>query len=206
MKKPKYKKNFEVYHKEEKKKKIRKELVWTIIVTVIMVSSVITFVWIGEDEGPSLTYKEYNLISKDNGFVYKQDGNEFTFRFFPTEVEEYVKDVNTSKLKKQMLYITFDPSSKLIQSTEVLRFELSNDLPKIDVYLGQGITDNRTGVYNLPIIDCADASADVPVIKLVEGNETKITQEGNCFIFEAKNDYDMIRFKDLILYILLGIL
>jgi hypothetical protein len=205
MKKPKYTREWGAEHREEKKKKINKEVLWTAFIALIMVSSIIGFMWVGEDE-PTLSYKDkYKFIRRNNVFIYRQANDEFIFRFLPNELEELAGDAELSNLNKPMFYVTFDPDSELIQSIELLRFELSDDLQKLDIFLGHGMT-NESDDYNLPILDCEDATANVPIVKFAKANETRIREKDGCFIFEAKNDYDLAKLKDLILYSLLGIL
>lgn len=205
MKKPKYTKDFGSTAKKEEKKRVSKEFVWTLFIALIMVSSIIGFMWVGEEE-PVFTYKDkYKFVRRNNAFVYKQDDQEFVFRFLPYEVEELAKSVDSSRINKPMLYLTFNPDSELLQSIDLLRFELSNDLPKLNIYLSQGIT-NESDIYNLPVVDCENASSEVPVIKLAKANTTAIAEKDGCFLFVAKNDYDLAKLKDIMLYLLLGII
>jgi hypothetical protein len=170
-----------------------------------MISSVIGFLYIGNSEEPGITYNDHKFTRKSNLFSYKQDGNEFLFRYLPNEVENLKNYTDLSKIKKPMIYFTFDPNSALIQSIDLIRFELSADLPKLNIYLSAGVI-NTSDSYALPVIDCKDASADAPVIKILKANETSITEKDSCFLFAARNEYDVARFKDLIDYILLGII
>lgn len=205
MKKPKYTKEWGTHQKEEKKKKIKKEAIWTALIAFIMVSSIIGFMYVGEDE-PEFIYKDkYEFVRRNNVFIYEQDNQEFSFRFFPSELEELSNGTDLSNLKKPMFYITFDPETELVQSIDLSRFELANELPSLGVYVSQAITD-ESEIYNLPVVNCENATMNEPVLKFEEGNETGITEEGYCFIFTAKNDYDVAKLKDIIVYTLLGIL
>ena len=205
MKKPKYKKDFEPYQSSKTEKNKNKALVWTIFVALIMITSVIGFLYVSQGEEAGITYNDHKFARKNNMFSYEQDGKEFLFRYFPNELESISNLTDLSGLKKPMIYLTFDPNSTLVQPIDLLRFELSNDLPNLNVYLKQGVT-SESDTYSLPVIDCKDASSGTPVIKIVKANETSITKEDNCFLFSAKNDYDLARQKDLIVYILLGII
>jgi hypothetical protein len=206
MKKPKYTKDWGAVHKEEKKKKVSKAFIWTLIISGVMIFSTIGFIYVGNEEAPSFTYKEkYKILRENNAFIFQEGNNQFAFKFFPSELESFVNGTDLSKLKKPMFYITFDPNSELVQSIDLLRFELSDDAPKLNIHVGQGVI-NASEEYNLTIIDCGDATADIPVIKFVKSNETKIVEEDNCFIFNAKNDYDVVKLRDVLLYSLLGIL
>ena len=207
MKKTKYKKEWGRVSKpyEAKKKKTNMNLFWTLFIAFIMVSSIAGYMWFGS-ENPEFEYNGHKISRDDYGYNYVKDRTEFRFTFFPSELEELANQTDLSKLKKQMFYITFDPNSKLTEAVDILRFEFSKELPEINVFMAEGIMVNESDVYDLPLIDCSDATENVPVIKLVEGNETKISENDNCFTIEAKNAYDVIKIKDLILYSLLGVI
>lgn len=202
MKKPKYTKEWGTSSKKEEKKN-RAGVIWTSLIAFIMVTSIIGYMWIGNDE-PDFVYKDkYKFSRVNSAFVYEYNSQQFSFRFFPTELEELKDQTDLSALKKPIISVTFDPETEL-QSTDLARFELSNDLQKINTYLIQGIT-KESDKYNLELLDCQNATSSNPVIKFEKDNETKIIKEGNCFLFKAKNDYDVIKLKDLLMYTLLGI-
>jgi hypothetical protein len=207
MKKRKYTKGWDDNPRaaETKKKKINSSLIWTIFIAFIMVTSIVGYMWFGSDE-PEFEYNGHKILRGENDYVYIKDGNEFMFTFFPGELENLANQTDLNKIKKQMFYVTFDPNSELAEAVDVLRFEFSTELPKINVFMGQGMLNNESAVYNFPVIDCSDATENVPVIKFVKGNETKITEQYGCFTVEAKNAYDVIKIKDLILYSLLGVI
>ena len=206
MKKKKYTKDWNMSNevREEKKKKISSGLAWTIFIAVIMVSSIIGYMWIGGNEA-EFEYNGHKIARTDNGFAYAKDGNKFMFKFFPSELEGIKGNTSLSLLNRPMFYLTFDPESGIVESMDVLRFDFSSDLPKLNVYFQQGVL-NRSSIYNFTVIDCINATANVPVVKFIESNETKVTEKDNCLIFEAKSNYDVIKLKDLMLYSLLGVI
>ena len=59
--------------------------------------------------------------------------------------------------------------------------------------------------YAHPIIDCINATAVLPVIKLVESNVTSITLDGDCVVVKA-DEYSTKAAKDRLLYALLGVI
>ncbi|MBW2992533.1 hypothetical protein KY345_04920 [Candidatus Woesearchaeota archaeon] len=202
MKKPKYKKEWGMVHKEEKKKRITKEFIWTVAIAFILVSSIIGFMWVGGE--PEFTYNNHKFIRINNAFVYEQNGEQFSFRFFPTELEQLANQSKLSNLKKPVIYVTFDPEIELIQSIDIVRFELANDLPRLRTYLVQAVT-NEGDIYDLPVMDCENATVNNPIIRFEKANHTEIIEENNCFLFRAKNDYDIARLKDVLMYVLLGV-
>jgi hypothetical protein len=205
MKKPKYTKDWSANKgvlKEEKKK--RSSLAWAFFIAAIMIASTIGYMWIG-GSGADLDYNGHKIARTDTGFAYTKDKNTFEFSYFPSELEDIKGNTTLIIADKPMFYLTFDPESDIIEAIDLMRFEFSNELPKLNVYVQHGVL-KQSSIYNYTIIDCADATQNVPVVKFVESNETKIIEDDSCLIFEAKNNYDVIRLKDLILYSLLGVM
>jgi hypothetical protein len=204
MKKRKYTKEWSSVKRTEEVKKANKGLLWTIFISVIMVSSIIGYMWIGGNE-PEFEYNGHKIARDNNGFIYTKDGNSFMFKFFPSELEGLANQTDTGKIKKPMFYVTFDPNSGIVESVDLLRFDFSNELPKLNVYISSGVL-NQSKIYNLSVIDCVNSTENIPVVKFLEANETKISEEGSCIIVEAKNNYDVIKIRDLILYSILGVI
>lgn len=206
MKKRKYTKDWNVSGgiKEEKKKNVSSGLIWTIFIAGIMVSSIAGYMWFGSNE-TEFDYKGHKIARTDSGFAYEKDGNKFMFEFFPSELEEIKGNTSLSLLNRPMFYLTFEPESDIVESMDVLRFDFSNDLPKLNVYFQQGVLKSSS-IYNFTVIDCINATSNVPVVKFIESNETKVNIKDNCLIFEAKNNYDVIKLKDLMMYSLLGVM
>lgn len=67
-----------------------------------------------------------------------------------------------------------------------------------------GFTTNNT--FDMPIITCEDATPVVPIIYFKQSNQTKVSLEENCIIVEARNNIDILRIKDRLLYSMLGII
>jgi hypothetical protein len=206
MKKQKYTKDWSANKgvvKEEDKKK-RSSLAWAFFIAAIMIASTIGYMWIGGSEA-DLDYNGHKIARTDNGFAYTKDKNTFDFSYFPSELEDIKGNTTLIIADKPMFYLTFDPESDIVESIDLMRFEFSDELPKLNVYFQQGVL-KQSSIYNFTIIDCANATANAPVVKFIESNETKITEDASCLIFEAKNNYDVIKLKDLMLYSLLGVM
>lgn len=202
MKKVKYSK--EVNIAAPKKKILSKEVIWSLLIAIIMVSSIIGFMYSG-DGGADFTYKdEFKFIRTNNNlFIYKDpNDNQFTFRYLPYELEEF--NITTS-IKPPMVYVSFDPNSSNIEMIALMRFELLDDLGKLDIFTKQGITENSS-LYDMDIINCDYATPNVPVIEFISSNKTSITEYNNCIILEGKDRADIVRLKERLLYKILGIL
>jgi hypothetical protein len=206
MKKPKYTKDWSANKGavKEAEKKRSSSLAWAVFIAAIMIASTIGYMWIGGSEA-SLQYNGHKIARADSGFAYTKDKNTFEFRYFPSELEEMKGDATLIISGKPMFYLTFDPESDIVEAVDLMRLEFSDELPKLNVYFQQGVL-KQSSIYNFTVIDCINATANVPVVKFVQSNETGIIEDGSCLIFRAKNNYDVIKFKDMVLYSLLGVM
>ncbi len=203
MKKVKYSKN-PVTRSETRKKRIPKEVIWTLFIAIIMVSSIIGFLYSGGG-GADYTYNDkFKFTRTDNNlFIYKNpDNNLFTFRYLPYELENLNISAN---IQPPMVYLTFDPEADDIETVELMRFELLEDFSKLNIFAKQGITKNSTS-YTMEVVDCNMATQSIPVIKFTTSNETKIIENNNCINLQGESKIDIIRLKERILYKALDIL
>ena len=100
--------------------------------------------------------------------------------------------------------ITYDAEADDKEAMGAAAFELSEILSQKNIYLRQGFTSNNS--FDAPIITCSDATAFVPVIYLVESNETTGKIVNNCIIIESQDQNSYTAYIDLIAYKILGII
>lgn len=201
MKKVKYSKNI---NQRKEKKKFKKEVIWTLFIAIVMISSIIGFIYSGGNEA-DYTYKDkFKFIRTDrNSFIYiDENDNQYTLRYLPYEVEQFNI---TTKIVPPMIYLSFDPNSSNIEVIELMRFELLEDLKKINIHVTEGITEESES-YNMTIIDCTSATPFTPIIQLIGSNNTEITENNNCVTLESKDWIDAAKLKDRLLYAALGII
>ena len=67
-------------------------------------------------------------------------------------------------------------------------------------------TLNETEAYDLPIIDCENATSEIPVIKFIFGNETTINSEDDCIVAQAQSEIEFLAIADKIRYKLFGVM
>ncbi|RMF55554.1 hypothetical protein D6745_01785 [Candidatus Woesearchaeota archaeon] len=182
-----------------------KKNVITFIIVFIMISSAAGFIFSGSDRQ---TY-EYNNIKYsylNNAFVFKINGKKVYFRNDPEYIENIKMDskIVDSVLNTKVVYLTYNPFNNLSGSIDLARYEISEDLANdFDIYTVNGaVVENQ----NLPLITCGNATESIPVIEMRKSNETRITMNENCIIFEAKTDFEMLELKDRLMYGLYGII
>jgi hypothetical protein len=72
------------------------------------------------------------------------------------------------------------------------------------IYSMPGVAE-ESDEYSQPLVDCGNATAILPVISIVEANETNAWLDNDCIVLEA-NEYTTIALKDRIMYAMLGII
>lgn len=178
-----------------------------IVIALLMVSSIIGLMW-SQSPLPTTKYKGHVLTAKNNMWWIKVNSHEIGFNFHPSDVENITMDaaIKEKLLNTLMIYITFDPENppKYIDS---VRFEISSALQSKGIYV-ESSTIKESEDYALPVIDCSNATKFVPVVKFEpsEKNKTILILEDNCIIAQAKDDADIIKLKDRLLYSMFGII
>ncbi|TAL58087.1 MAG: hypothetical protein EPN86_00795 [Nanoarchaeota archaeon] len=133
---------------------------------------------------------------QNNGRLY-----ELQFRYLPNETLDVPIDgqINQSFFNST-IYITFNPSQSNLQNMTLAVGELSLNLARgLDYDIAAACTQNATGCENRPIVTC-EKNQTVPVIYLVEKEQTKVTLSGNCMVLQGQGR-ELLRSVDRILYV-----
>ncbi len=190
--------------RKEKKNLLSKNAM-TIFIVIIMVGSVIGYMF-GRGTEDSFKYNGYRFLKKGNKLVLKINKAEFEFDYLPSSVEDI--NISSEILDKFSNTIeidsTYDNNSKWKEGIGIAQYDLEQGFNNLGIYLVKGLTTEND--YGLPIIRCEDATTKVPVLYFKESNQTKVWIDDNCVIAEAKSEIDFIRIKDRLLYGLLGVM
>lgn len=192
-----------------REKKEKKKLGLILFLVFIMVGTSFSFVFFGFS--PATEKAKHNGYSftfapGQNIWVAKINGRQAAFSFLPKDVEgipafEGISNRLTGKFE---IDITSDLNSTYKEAIALAQHQMGLTLSEYNIYLRKGFTSNNT--FNLPVITCDDATANVPVLYFRYGNATNIHMEGNCVIAEASANADFIKAKDRLLYTLLGVM
>ena len=182
-----------------------KKTIITALIVILMVSSTAGFIF-GRDESASYKYNGYKFSRINNAWIGKIDGKDVMFNFHPSELEEIsVSDDVVSKLNVSRAYLTFE-IGKNLQYIDLIRLGFITAMDdNFGTYILSG-TINETDYYDLPIIDCVNATSEIPVIKFVFANETNIYTDEDCIIAEAQSELEFLAISDKILYKLFGVM
>ena len=188
-----------------KKKENKKfNVIMAIFIAVLMVGSIAGYLWTGDNT--SLDYNDHSFKIKGEQLITEVDNQNYYFYYHPTDlISLNISDAAKQKLvNSEMIYLTFDPYTEKIEYVETARFDLTNEFLKTGKVMLNGQT--KESEYNLPLIDCNNATEFTPVIYFRQGNKTEIYNQGDCIIAEASFEQAFIALKDRIMYTVLGIL
>ena len=190
--------------KENKEKKK-----WGLIVFIvfIMIGTSFSFVFYGfSGASETVKYRELKFVRLQDRWQAKINGREAAFSFLPNELRGINSSYDLSQKfqNKFEIDVTYDLNSTYKESIALAQHQMGLTLAAYDVFVRNGFTANNS--FNLPVITCDDATANVPVVYFRHGNSTRITSENDCIIAEALTNTDFIKVKDRILYGILGVI
>ncbi|MFC1648515.1 hypothetical protein ACFL1B_03570 [Nanoarchaeota archaeon] len=151
----------------------------------------------------SLKYNGYKFVEGPGYYNVKVDGAQRRFYFHPVAVENIrlPAEVISALQPSPVITLTFDPYSDDIETIELVKYQLDMNLDKV-IYPG---VINSSELYGYPILSCANASPQFPMIYLETSNTTKTTYENGCVIIQARES-DLLRSAERIMYEILGVI
>jgi len=201
-------------HRNDAKEK-RNKIFIGVIVTIFMVSSIAGVVLYRSDGNDNQNTQTLTLGGKDYNFEQKLDefknpyyfvsdkSDQFYVYYMPQQLSSIMDNATQDYLKNlNYFYMGFSPNDENIQFIDYLRFDLRKNLPQ-SVYFADAVTE-QSDKYNLPVVTCANASVNSPVVLLKSSNVTEISAKGNCVSIKFVQ-YDSLRVRDLFVYLLRGI-
>ncbi|MBT7903567.1 hypothetical protein HN587_06915 [Candidatus Woesearchaeota archaeon] len=193
---------------KRKRRKLRKETVWTMIFAGVLFISVVGMMFGGVSHNPDdYVYKQQKFTRTNQGWMTNVDGASLRFDFFPGDIEQIniSSDVFETLKSKKVIWLTFNPATKDLQTMELTRFELGNLFSThLGTYISGGITQDNLD-YSLPIINCINATPEIPVILLETANQSSVEKIGDCIQIKGTSN-GIIAIKDRIAYQMLGIM
>jgi hypothetical protein len=186
------------------------KIIMTVLIVIVMISSVIGFVFsdisMGGSNTNSLSYNGFTFTQTNTGFQFKINNNNLFSPYLPSQVD-YIA-VNSSVIEplkaSRMAYITSDANSTEAVAIAGFSYTVSQALNAKGSY-GQTafISKNQ---YSKPVITCKDATQFVPVILVQEADTSDIQKDGNCIIVNAMSSSDFERLGSRLSYGILGVI
>jgi len=188
--------------RRERKVEKRKQVWMAAILVFLMVAS--GFGVIIGNQSNEMKYGDFKFSIKDNRYVTEVEERELFFYNLPQQLEFInLSSTTTNKLKESyMIYMTFNPEEDpSLPYIELSRFELSQVLGKSMV---NGVLVESED-YALPVLTCASATMQTPMIIFNISSETSIIDIDNCIYFNARGP-EFIQLKDRLVYSYFGVI
>jgi len=192
--------------RRERRTDKRKKAIMTWLLIGIMIFSV-GGILIGSNAGGpggfDLNYEGFKFKVVDSYYSVKINDKERKFFFHPIDMFNVpVPSEAIAAFKASpVLVITFDPNSSEVETAEVSRYQLEQNLDKT-IY--SAVTQS-SDLYNYPIVLCENATEQFPVIQLNAANITNITYNNGCLSVNS-NGIDMIKITEKVIYGILGVI
>ena len=185
------------------KSKRTTQVILVSFIAFIMIASVIGFIWDGSQK---IKYNGFSFENNGNSYTSVINKKQFSFNFLPQDVEYISIDNEIASRISDAVQIdtTSDINDTNKDIIALAQYNINQVLIENSIYLRQGFTANNT--FNLPIITCNDATANVPVLYFKTSGQNMISSENNCIIIEAEEAIDFIQVKDRLLYSMLGVI
>ncbi len=173
----------------------------SLFIAAIMVLSVIGFALTFTEPGQQAEYNGIKFTRTQRGWQAKINDVKMQFFYHPAELEDIPFDRGAAVALDGPRVVWFSYNPNDIYSTNIAdaMFYMEDSLGKwANVYVQRALTDNTD--YQLPQINCSNATMEVPVIIMQSGNETIIEHTDGCIIATADNARDIYRLGDRIIY------
>lgn len=190
--------------KERKEK--QKKRIMAIIVAFLMVASGFGVYLSGRGAQQNTvedTGIKFRIDYDNNQYTAKIGGKEQLFYFLPSSLTNIATNNYADTLRgAPALVMTFNPNTTQdnLQLLDVIRFDIGKSLDKPVI---NAVTQEHS-LYQLPIITCDNATAEMPVLYFVIQENESITKENNCITAQG-NMTGLIELRDRIIYDYYGV-
>lgn len=185
--------------KTKKEPANKKAIIWTILISLIMITSVAGFLWKG-NENPTnlLKYNGYIFTKSENVWLMYIQNQPFSFDYSPKELENVSFSVLPFNTQKAYI-ITNNMASQqaALYSMQKIIYVL-----KYKNVLLQPACLNETNCPDIPIINCNSA---YPSISFNANNKTRVYTNGSCIFLDGKEE-EFRKLADRFDYFLLGVM
>jgi len=166
-----------------KKEKNRSMIYIAAFIALIMVLSVIGFLW-GGGEGESYRYGEHSFRYEAGKWQTRINGKSLSFSYLPDEVAVISVPENARSLISgaRMVYLSYSPES-YAEELALAQFNLGRNLETSMRFVVNALTGENED--NIPVIACENATIPVPVILIKKSADDSIILNNSCIILEG---------------------
>ncbi|MBI4439721.1 hypothetical protein HY638_02005 [Candidatus Woesearchaeota archaeon] len=173
-----------------------------IFIAFILVTSIIGFLYNGNTSG-SRTVNGKKFYPTDKGWLLTLDRAQYVFSYLPDEIGSIPADASLALKNSPMIYITYGPEDENGGKIAQMQYDLGLALVGKNIYVQNGFTENNS--YRLPIITCANATLQVPVLYMGTSGNLSVSYESGCIRAESDSE-NFLRLRDSLLYAVLGVI
>ncbi len=184
----------------EERKRRRIQIAVSLFLVFLMVFSTVAFYF--QPDPTKVRYGDYTFRAQVDsqgfiqGYTTKIAGEERSFYTLPDQSLDIAlpEGFAATLQNAPLVVVLFNPEDNLTALYDQVRFDFANAFSQP---LVPGITQESSS-YPFSVLDCANASPDVPFILLAEGARG-ITQENGCYVVRGAQ-YDYAFLRDRIVY------
>jgi len=157
----------------------------TIFIALIMILSVIGFLWSGGDSS-QYKYKKHSFSYQNGDWTTRINNKVLLFRYLPDEMANLTIPPETSSLlnNARMAYVSYNPDEKS-EEMGLAQYNLAMNLETDTRFLVNAFTAPNEN--NISVITCSNATAFIPVIILKKNeNNNSITLNNSCIVLEGR--------------------
>lgn len=197
--------------KPKKKKLLSTGNLMAIFIVVIMVTSILGFMYGGSGN------TQGNFVYEDMDFGYDPQGilimqtsqGPLRMNYHPDTVlrdpQYNISMQFTDSIKeKRILYFTYPPEDQFKEGFALVQFDIKENLEdRFGITVYNAFTDENT--FGLPVMQCEDAGSSELVLELQSANQTRTGFEGNCMKVYVSKAADILFIRDSIIYKMYGL-
>jgi hypothetical protein len=123
----------------------------------------------------------------------------------PQDVEALETDKGVQAMIQNAygIIITSEFNTTYKEEIAYAEYNMGNDLDNKGKLYFYGFTTQND---KLPVITCLNASKDIPVITIAEGNLSEARIEGNCINVQFNSSTNLVRLTEKIRFLFLGVI
>jgi len=187
-----------------KEKKNRLKWLFPLFIVFIMVFSVFE-IMMGAG-GNTTRYNGYKVKTLQDGFETTVGKLKIQSMYHPKQLEDIESPgLSALSLMGKQVALSFDPDDSNQMYTDYARYQLAKFFNDIQVSAVSAVS-KEGGNYSLPVIDCSSSTENLTVMLFEQGNNTKITKEGNCYILKAASPQEIIMAEERFKFTIAGVM
>jgi hypothetical protein len=188
----------------------RKKRILSVIIVAIFVLSSFGIMFSGfTNQKQALDFNNLVFEQDSNGYLTTTvNKTKIKIQTNPYEAMQIPIDNSTMDILagKQNVYISYPVKGLYPEYVSLAVFDLAEFLAGRSVYALAGISDDNSAYSSIKLIDCRNASVEVPVILFEESNTTTgIVADGNCVRVKAMAPAQFITVKDRLILKMAGV-